>query len=271
MSALQDLMRLVLPPAEPVHGDGEWRWVWSSLCRLPHDYQDLVRVYGLGSFDDVVLWTPFTTHSWANLVVQARDLVGDYGPVRDDDPSAFPYPLYPEPGGLLPWASTGGGDWLCWLIDDGPDDWPVVEWNIREGAHRHDVGAVEFLNDYLTGARTAMLLRPPPPVPWFEPYRERVQVSANLTAASGPPDDLYRRLRAWFGPTAGRAVRDGGDDNRQDSFKALDHDWLVTYNTYNRSRHWHSIWIYCAPADADDAKAVLIAAAAAIGCHARLT
>ena len=68
------------------------------------------------------------------------------------------------------------------------------------------------------------------------------------------------------------AVWDGGDGNRQDSFKALDHDWLVTYTTYNRGpRHWHSICICCAPAAADDAKAALIAAAAAIGCHARLT
>ena len=271
MSALQDLMRLVPPPAEPVHGDGEWRWVWPSLgCRLPNDYQELMGVYGLGSFDDVVLWTPFTSHSWANLVKQARNLVGDYGPVRDDDPSAFPYPLYPEPGGLLPWASSSGGEWLCWLTGAEPDHWPVVEWNIREGAHRHDVGAVEFLNDYLTGARAAMLLRRPPPVPWFEPYRERVQVSAILTGAFGPPDDLYRRLRAWFGATADRAVWDDGDGNRQDSFKALEYDWLVTYNTYNRASR-HTIWIDCAPADADDARAALIAAAAAIGCQARLT
>ena len=70
--------------------------------------------------------------------------------------------------------------------------------------------------------------------------------------------------------TADRAVWDGGDGNRQDSFKALEYDWLVTYNTYNRASR-HTIWIDCAPADADDARAALIAAAAAIGCQARLT
>jgi hypothetical protein len=266
MSALRDLMGLVPPPVEPIDADGEWRWVWPSLgCRLPNDYQDLVRAYGLGSFDDVVLWTPFTPRSWANLVVNARDLADEYGPVRDDDPAAFPYPLYPEPGGMLPWASTGDGDWLCWLTDDEPNGWPVVEWNIREGAHRHDVGAVEFLNDYLTGAREAMLLRPPPPVPWFDAYLERVQVAATLTGASGS-QDLYELLRAQFGSTADRAVWDGGDGSRQDHFKVLDYDWLVTYNRGSV----HSIWVDCPPADAERVKAVLVTAAAASSCQARL-
>jgi hypothetical protein len=264
MSTMQDLIRLVTPPAEPVDADGEWRSVWSSLgTELPHDYQDLVRTYGLGSFDDVVLWTPFTTRSWANLVVQARDFIDDYGPAREHDPLAFPYPIYPEPGGLLPWASTGDGDSLSWLTIGVPDDWPVVESNIRERMHRHDVGTVAFLYGYLAGARESVLLRPPPPAPWFDPYRERIQCAASLVPASAASDDSYRRLRAEFEPTADRAVWDGGDGNRQDQFKVLDRDWLVTYNRGTL----HSIWIDCPPEDAGSAKAALLRAAAAIGCQ----
>jgi hypothetical protein len=30
-------------------------------------------------------------------------------------PDQFPRPLYPDPGGLLLWASTGNGDELFWL------------------------------------------------------------------------------------------------------------------------------------------------------------
>ena len=102
------------PPDAPVDADGEWRRVWLSLgCQLPGDYEALVGRYGLGSFDDVWLWTPFTRRSWANLIVQAKDLVELHEPLRSEYPEDFPYPLYPEPGGLLEWASTGDGDYLC--------------------------------------------------------------------------------------------------------------------------------------------------------------
>ena len=271
MSMLPDLVRLVSPPAEPVDGDGEWRRVWTSLgCRLPPDYQELVDVYGLGSFDDLVLWTPFTGRTWANIVVQARGLLTDYDEVRAIDPTSFPYPLFPEEGGVLPWASTGDGDWLCWLTGDEPDRWPIVEWNSREGSRRHDVGAVQFLVEYLSGARDVLVLRPPPPVPWFDPYRELVQVSAKLAGTSGDP---YRDFRQWFAPTADRAVWDGGDGNRQDSFKALDRGWLVTFNTdvgYGASDRTPrlSVWISCPPADVDDVRAAVQFAAEALGMRA---
>ena len=270
---MSDLVRLVPPPPEPVDGDGEWRRVWPSLgCRLPKDYQELVRVYGLGSFDDVILWTPFTPQSWANIVVQARSLITDYDEMRADDPGSFPHPLFPEAGGMLPWASTGDGDWLCWLTGDEPDRWPVVEWNIREGSRRHEVGAVQFLTEYLNGVRDVLVLRPSPPVPWFDPYQELVQVSANL---EGTSVDLYRDLRQWFAPTADRAAWDGGDGNRQDSFKVLDLGWFVTYNTHvgygaiDRTPRC-SVWISCPSADVDDARPAVQTAAAAVGLRARL-
>lgn len=273
MSFLADLVRLVPPPSEPVDGDGEWRRVWPSLgCRLPQDYQDLVRVYGVGSFDDVTLWTPFTTHSGLNLVVQARSLVTDYDELRVGNPASVPYPLFPEAGGMLPWASTGDGDSLCWLTGDEPDQWPVVEWNSREGARRHDVGAVQFLVEYQHGARDVLVLRLAPPVPWFDAIQTLVQVSAKLEGTSADP---YRDFRRWFGPTADRAVWDGEDGNRQDSFKALDRGWFLTFNTdvgYGNPTRMPrlSVWLSCPPDAIDDAKAAVRAAAAAAGMRALL-
>lgn len=39
----------------------------------------------------------------------------------------FPFPLYPEPGGLLPWGSVRGQGYAFWLTDkSSPGDWPVV-------------------------------------------------------------------------------------------------------------------------------------------------
>jgi hypothetical protein len=45
----------------------------------------------------------------------------------DDDQDQFPYPLFPEPGGLLMWGSLRGGGHAFWLTGQGaPDSWPVV-------------------------------------------------------------------------------------------------------------------------------------------------
>jgi len=252
------------PPRVPVDADGDWRAVALALgFHLPDDYEDLVRRYGLGAFDDVLLWTPFTGQSWGNLVAQGQGLVAFHEPLRSEYPEDFPYPLYPEPGGLLEWASTGDGDRLCWLIEGEPNGWPVVEWNIREGAYRHDVGAVEFLRGYLAGTRRPFLLRTAPPVPWFDPYRHRVVFIVGRILGSAAPSEQYRALRAYLGPTADRSVWDGGDGNRDDRFKALDYDWIITYSQH---RGEHSLGVFCPPAELDDARAVLRAATLAIGC-----
>jgi len=39
----------------------------------------------------------------------------------------FPYPIFPEPGGLLPWGDIRGGGVAFWLTERAdPDGWPVV-------------------------------------------------------------------------------------------------------------------------------------------------
>ena len=37
-----------------------------------------------------------------------------------------PYPLYPDPGGLFPWAVSDNGDVLYWLTRGSPDEWEIV-------------------------------------------------------------------------------------------------------------------------------------------------
>ena len=47
---------------------------------------------------------------------------------RAEGHGEFPYPLYPEPGGLLPWGAVRAGGYGFWLTDpsDAPEGWPVV-------------------------------------------------------------------------------------------------------------------------------------------------
>lgn len=47
---------------------------------------------------------------------------------RSEGHGRFPYPIYPEPGGLLPWGSVVEGGYGFWLTQPAadPDSWPVV-------------------------------------------------------------------------------------------------------------------------------------------------
>jgi hypothetical protein len=47
---------------------------------------------------------------------------------RAEGQGRFPYPLYPEPGGLLPWGAIVAGGYAFWLTEPAgdPDGWPVV-------------------------------------------------------------------------------------------------------------------------------------------------
>ena len=231
---------------------------------LPTDFKALVRRPGLGQFADITLFTPFSTRADGlfDLVKRARTQLDRYRAHRDEWPEDFPYPLYPEPDGLLEWANTGDGDALCWLTMGEPDSWPVVVWNIREGAHRYGVGAVELLFGYLSWQHEVELLRRPPSNPWFDPLRERVQVSFELSDGGLPYVDRLRVLRGVLAPTADRSAWDGGNGLRQDHFKAVDRDWLLTYeNAYG-----HQIRVAFPPEDEDEARFVMMQAARAMGC-----
>jgi hypothetical protein len=62
---------------------------------------------------------------------------------------------------LLPWATTTSGTDLFWLTEGRPDNWPTAVWNVREGGHRYDRGAVDLLHGYLSGQVHIKLLGPP--------------------------------------------------------------------------------------------------------------
>jgi hypothetical protein len=266
MVMIDDLLRLVPAPAVPVDADGDWRFPEATLgLRLPTDFKALLCHYGIGTFDDIMLWTPFASrgHGVFDLLGRARELVDLHQPLRDEYPEEFPYPLYPEPGGLLEWAGDGDGDSLCWLTEGESDSWPVVVWNIREGAHRYDVGAVELLHGYLSGQREVELLRSPPAVPWFDPYHDRYEVRVQLTEGDRPYAERLRILRDVLAPTADRGEWVGWDGiDRQDHFKAVRRDWLLTY----QSAYGHQIRVAFPPEDDDDARAVIFKAAQAMGC-----
>jgi hypothetical protein len=73
--------------------------------------------------------------------------------MRAEFPEYYPFRVYPEPGGLFPWATTVNGDTLYWLTDGLAEAWPVVVWESRGPEHVvYPFEATEFLQRWLSGA-----------------------------------------------------------------------------------------------------------------------
>ncbi len=72
---------------------------------------------------------------------------------------AVPYPVFPQPGGLLPFGTLGDVDILNWRTAGDPDQWPFVYYNREEGFFEvKGLTAVEFVLETVKG-RSPLLIR----------------------------------------------------------------------------------------------------------------
>ena len=135
----------------------DWAAIEDHLgLRLPADYKLLAESFPEG---------------WFRLFVSVRlpeqqesgkpRLLSDYAvteldylrEVRASGESPFPHPVFPEPGGVLPWGSIRSPGLAFWLTGPGdPDDWPVIA-ATDPGDHweRFDGPVCEFLTEVAAG------------------------------------------------------------------------------------------------------------------------
>jgi hypothetical protein len=113
---------LALIEGRPSPEDQRWFTVESGLgLELPAAYKNMVDHFGGSTWCDFLhVLSPFTENQHLNLKQRGRtileaDLIG-----RQSFPAHFPLPLYPEAGGLLPWAVTDNGDTLYWITAGNP-------------------------------------------------------------------------------------------------------------------------------------------------------
>jgi hypothetical protein len=130
----------------------DWRAIEEALgLRLPADYKVLAESFPLGWF-----------RMFAKVEVPAgrQRLLGDYAvmqldhlrQVRATGESSFPFPVFPEPGGVLPWGSIGSPGLAFWLTEaDDPDGWPVIAAGSHDYWDRFDGPACEFLAEVAAG------------------------------------------------------------------------------------------------------------------------
>jgi len=129
---------------------------------FPADYRGIIDEYGSVLINgELNVWTPKikpiepeAPNSFSGFVYRTKNGVGEYFlRSRERHPEEYPYPVFPEPGGLLAWGNNYNADSCFWLTKgDEPDKWPIVVWYRQLGVwDRFDGCVAEFLLSILTG------------------------------------------------------------------------------------------------------------------------
>ncbi|MFI0356980.1 hypothetical protein [Actinomadura sp. 9N407] len=152
-----DAIRLLAPPPEePYLGDGTWEQLFDALgTRLPTEYVTLIELYGAGCMSNWLRFVPPTRHGTSGLAQYVESSLGDYRDLRAEFPEEQPLPVWPEPGGFLPFANSIDGDQLGWLVQGDPDSWPLIVYpRHSDQGPPLPGGLVDTLLDWLRGRLT---------------------------------------------------------------------------------------------------------------------
>ncbi len=158
--AVDALLGLAGPPrsAAPIDWVAIQRRVGSVL---PADYRSLVERTGpLRVGDFVTVFAPGASNPNADLLAQMGRQLGALHDVKQAFADVCPYPLWFEPGGLLPWGCSDNGDGLYWLTRAHPDQWTIVVGEARGPRYEeHPLSACDFLAGLAAGTIRSELLR----------------------------------------------------------------------------------------------------------------
>jgi hypothetical protein len=162
--ALESLIELLPPPGQPIETGSLADWLRIERVigtKLPQDYKDYVNTYGSGRIGNL-LWpySPFSRNHFLNLIDQIpitldgiRVMMGEFGK------EVCPYPLHPEPGGLLPWGGTDNGNTLFWQTTGNPAQWTIVIDDSDGIEYEHfQESTSDFLAKLLLGKITSNIL-----------------------------------------------------------------------------------------------------------------
>ncbi|MFJ9847206.1 SMI1/KNR4 family protein [Kitasatospora sp. NPDC101155] len=177
MTEAWDRLRAIM--GEPVYTPARVPWELAPAelgVQLPSDYRAFVDLYGAVSLNGEWGVNTPTKHSSAYRSPGGlagwrfesdngfREQVEGEDEFWDQDPT----PVFPDPGGLLPWGRNSNHNHCCWLTTDpDPDKWPVAVFYDGELDH-FDGGFAEFVATVLTGgyAKEDELLVRADPADW---------------------------------------------------------------------------------------------------------
>lgn len=155
MGTVEDLSIRLGVGAEATSGF-DWAAVEASVgLALPGDYKRLADIFPAGWFQGFVgLVRPGDVDgSKTDFLGYYAHRLDDMRRWREDEPARFPFAIFPEPGGLLPWGTSRSGDLFFWLTEsDDPDTWPVVAADGQFGSWAtYERSVCDFLDDVVSG------------------------------------------------------------------------------------------------------------------------
>jgi hypothetical protein len=149
--ALRNLISVISPPAAPKensNGSALHKLEIALGISFPADYKEYAAAYGSGGFLDlgglsIDILNPLAKnyrerlHSFCGFASHAK-LVS-----TEDE---FPFEVFPDIPGLLPWGIDDAGGSLSWLTEGPADAWPIIAMVARESIiERFDMPMTEFL------------------------------------------------------------------------------------------------------------------------------
>ena len=157
------IIEVLPPPDNPVYAGDPSRWeaIEKRLgTPLPIDYKNFINTYGTGFIGGTVwIYNPFFDYHAQNLLSANENWLALFREVKAEFPKRYPFPIYPESGGVLLCGRTDTGDKICWKTTGDPDSWTIILVD-KSGidVEEYDGGITSFLIAFLTGEFQGELL-----------------------------------------------------------------------------------------------------------------
>ncbi len=195
MSFFEELVALIPPPVDTKpHTEAEWVELEAKLgSRLPPDYKMLINRYGAGYFCSLlIIHSPFMT---ADYFATSQEWLREIHENSKERSSREPFDLtvFPEPGGLLYFASDRLNGFLCWKTEGMPEDWTLVIANDRLLTREEfPMSLTEFILRFARNeVKVEKYSEEPPMEPTFDPIvRWKKADWKPLLEAEGPVSNL---------------------------------------------------------------------------------
>jgi hypothetical protein len=140
MKAIQELVKLIPPPLEPLYATPPDTWKASGPCpKLPLELLEYATVYGSGSFQGdattrLWIYNPFSPH-YPALIREECDRLKEEFEFGGYD--AVPFPIFPAVDGVYPLGSDDCGTRMWWWTKNDIKCSPIiVQWSSGEDGYK---------------------------------------------------------------------------------------------------------------------------------------